>query len=153
MEEILKNEYDVFVQNVENKNAKSKKLFHFNSVLNAYNELMNSSNEELNTYKQKLLYFFYELSELEYELNNRHKSVELFREYLKPIGVYLIRKRKFTSRTSLHVYIIIGIIIDFALIYFIDIYKYPIFSLFSIILGLVERRNAIKNMRYISIFW
>lgn len=152
LNEIIKQKTEDFKKNVSGKPHDEKKLFHYNSVLNISQRIVLYKDVKANLLKEKLINYFDELEEMDYMVNSKLTSTKLYKPLLSVIN-YLFNKEQFLTKTDLHLLIIIGVIIDIGLYYFISVYHYPVFILLFFIWGLYRRKQAIKSNKYGNMFW
>ena len=150
--EIIKQKTEEFKKNVSGKPHNEKKLFHYNSVLNISQRIILYQDEKANLLKEKLLYYFDELDEINYTIDNKIESLSR-QKLIEPIVEYLIKKEQFCTNGDLHILIVIGLVIDIGLYYFISPYYYPLFILLFFIWGLYRRKKAKKEGKYAAMFW
>lgn len=152
IDDIINQKVVEFQQKLIDKSDVEKKLFHYNSVLNISKRIVLYQDEKANLLKEKLLYYFDELDEINYTIDNRIESLSL-QKLIEPIVEYLIKKEQFCTNGDLHILIVIGLVIDIGLYYFISPYYYPLFILLFFIWGLYRRRKAKKEGKYAAMFW
>ena len=152
IDDIINQKVVEFQQKLIDKSDVEKKLFHYNSVLNISKRIVLYQDEKANLLKEKLLYYFDELDEINYTIDNRIERLSL-QNLIEPIVEYLIKKEQFCTNGDLHILIVIGLVIDIGLYYFISPYYYPLFILLFFIWGLYRRRKAKKEGKYAAMFW
>lgn len=127
------------------------KRIHYFSYLNVKKGLNETYNSELN---QKLIS---KLIEYENIILNLEKPIDkitsqtLYKEYIYPAGYHLERKQRYNyvSLYDLHIKIIIGIILDLIIWYFLSFGIYiPIFTVSLYYKGITKRKKAKKEKKY-----
>lgn len=150
---VLENKIEQFLLDVGHKTDFEKSLFHYNSVLNLSQRILLFRDKKANLLKQKLVEYFNLLDEENYSIDNKYESSKLHNKYILPIEQYLIKKDQFITYGDLHLFIIIGFIVDLTLYIILSNYYYPIFILVLFLSGYYRRKQAQKNNKYSRIFW
>ena len=153
LNEKVENRTKEFKANLQQKPKEEKKLFHYYSVLNLSNRIVHYEDLKAIKLKENLIEFFNELESLNFELNDKYFSSKLHNKYLLPISLYLFKKEKFLASSDLRFLIIIGVLLDATLVYFISNYYYPISTPTLLCLGLYRRKEAKKSGKYSKMFW
>ena len=127
---------------------------HYFSYLNVKNGLRKTYDSKLN---QSLILKLAEYEKIISDLDkpvDKLTSLNLYNTYIYPAGYHLERKPKykFVTSSDFQIKIIIGLVIDFTVWYFLDFGIYlPIFFLNFTIKGLKKRKIAKKNGRYFAL--
>lgn len=150
--EIIIRKTEEFREKVYSKTESEKSLFHYRTVLNISQEIILQKDPKSNSLKIELINYFNELEKNHYVIDSKLISSKLHK-HLLPIVQHLILKNKFITNGYLHLFILIGIVLDFILFYFLDQYYYPIFILLFLVLGLYRRKQAKRNGKYAAMFW
>lgn len=148
MNEALKKKLNFFIDNLSEKDVILKKRFHYNSVINLTREIVKYREDKALDLKKLLNDYF---DNINYKIIDERESISLFKEYLMPIGNFLVKEEKFISNTNLFIYTVIGVIIDLSIFSFgSKSYVYPIFSLSLFIIGFIKRIQHKKDGTYFS---
>ena len=147
-----------FISNYENASERTKELIHYKSVINVSREIIRFNNSEANGLKDLIIVYIESVKDIDYEndtfvydINDkRKKSLELYKKYIEPNGLYLISKSEFRPGLPLFFYLIIGIFLDFIIYKFVSKSFAPLATILIIILGFfkeVKKRKGKKMFK------
>jgi len=151
--EIIINKTQNFLDKIEGKTLKEKKLFHFRTVINFSYGIKYMKTKKADSLKMLLMNYYDELEGLDYSILNKQESWSLYKKYLHPIGKFLIDEKDFRSRASIYIYIHLGILVDFLSYYFFNYKFYLLASLIMIFVGYYKLEIKKKEKKYFNPFW
>ena len=140
-----------FVSNLEARSSSEKRLCHYRSALNMANGLLSFCAKSSEPFKILMIEYFQTVRDLNYS-NDRYNSFIFFRQYLNPVGHYLINRRAFKTKWDIITFIVIGLIIDLLVYFFIGKY-YFVFTPSLIFIGIIWLKYKIKKGEFFNIRW
>ncbi|EDM45448.1 hypothetical protein SCB49_06562 [unidentified eubacterium SCB49] len=150
--EELKNKLCKF--NLKVKTVKSKNRFHVKSINNIANSLTKYNTPEVEKLIILLLEYFEKINITDYSTPSKQEAHYDFKNYIFPSVLYLIKKEQYRLRSTLKVFIAIGLIIDLCIYFFIyKEYYYPIFSILFLLNSTYKTYVAKKEGRFASMYW
>jgi len=151
--DLINNTLLEFITNFENESDRTKGLLHYQSTINLSKEIIRFNNSKANNHKDLLIEYMEMIKDIDYakdtyinDINDkRKKSLELYKNYLEPVGRYLIGKSTVEAGLPLIVYLFIGIILDFIIYNFFSKSIVPLATVLIAFLGFI--REAQKRKR------
>ncbi|KRO67786.1 MAG: hypothetical protein ABR84_03455 [Cryomorphaceae bacterium BACL21 MAG-121220-bin10] len=145
----IKNELEKFIFNLNKLSSRERRLYHYRSTINLTNGLLSLNNSETELFKRYILEYFTSVKSIN-GLITLETSLSLYKNYLLPVGQYLIKKKEFRTRLDIVKYILSGILFDCILLYFFNFcFTTPLF----ILIGFIKIRKKIKKKQFFSINW
>lgn len=150
-----------FISNFENAPKKTKKLLHYQSVINLSKEIIRFNNSEANKLKDLILEYFEIIKDYEYSDSNndvkyihekRKQSLDLYQKHISPVGGYLIHESGFRPDLSLRYFLVCGIILDIIIYNFFSKSIAPLATILVILIGIKMRNKKRKEGRTFSVF-
>ncbi|MFC0604121.1 hypothetical protein [Winogradskyella pulchriflava] len=159
--DLINEKLSEFILSFENAPKKTKKLLHYQSVINLSKEIIRFNNSEANKLKDLMLEYFEIVKDFEYydNINNvkyihdkRKQSLDLYQKHLRPVGSYLIQESDFGPDLSLRYFLICGITLDIIIYSFFSKSIVPLSTILVIIIGIKMRNKKRKEGRTFSVF-
>lgn len=151
IDETIRNEMEQFVSNLERRSRSEKRLCHYRSALNMANGLLSFCAKSSEPFKILMIEYFQTVRDLNYSID-RYNSIILYGQYIRPVGRYLIKRREFKTKGDIITYIVIGLIIDSLVYFFIGKY-YFVFTPLLIFIGIIWLKYKIKKREFFNIRW
>lgn len=148
----IQDELSLFISNLENRDKVEKNFHHYRSVVNLANGLLLVGDYSSIAQKKSILNYLEAVKDLDYMID-QHNSLELYKNFILPVGQYLTKRRNFRSKWDILKYLVVGIIIDLVLMNFVLKTNYFVFTPVLVILGYIRRKIKIKKNEYFSIHW
>ena len=133
--------------------SKSKRIYHYQSVLNIGKSLQKYNDEKTNEFKDQLLSYLQIVEENKYEPISKRDSSQYFSEYLFPSFLFLVNKEQFRAKSTVKSFFVIGLIIDLILYFITQWYYYPIFTIVLFLISYSRNMDAKKEKRFASMFY
>ena len=153
LNDLLDQQLEKFIENLNGSEKSKRDYFHYRSVINIARAIKFYSNEKAQGLKKGLVEYLFEVEEMDYTPAEKIQSALMYKEYIFPVGSFLIYRKGFITRAGFKFFILYGIIIDGILAYLVKGYYYPIFIVIFLVWGYYKQKTAEKENKLFSINW
>ena len=151
--DLLDQQLGKFIENLNGSEKSKRDYFHYRSVINIGRAIKLYNNEKVEGLKEGLLEYLFEVEEMDYAPAEKMQSALMYKEYIYPVGSFLIYRKGFITRAGLKFFVLYGIIIDGILAFLIKGYYYPVFIVIFFVWGYYKQKTAEKENKLFSINW
>ncbi|MCF7559560.1 hypothetical protein L3X39_02845 [Sabulilitoribacter multivorans] len=159
--EIINQKLTEFISTFENSSEQIKQLIHFQSTISVSREIIRFNNSKAHALKDKLIEYFEIVKELDFSIDeNDHSAIlkqkvqsrKRYREFIYPIGSFLMWESGFSIRKPIEFYIFIGIIIDSIIYYFLSKDFVPLGTIVFIGIGVLSHKKRNNKQKVFGLY-